>query len=158
MRLYDGLQRFELYTLRDSLREPGQTIPAREFAAAVRRGPVESRSRIGEFLVREFGWHPADVERQEATLDRLVQLIESEQVAVVSFRPSGSIAGDVPDEDDVQELTELAEEEDEAVDARLAVEPPMAIEPAFDLAPPDGFDVGFEIEDPQMPAFEFEVG
>ena len=44
------------------------------------------------------------------------------------------------------------------VAAGAAIEPPMGIEPEFGIEPPVGFEIGFEVEDPQMPAFEAEVG
>lgn len=162
MRVYDGLQRFELYLssggTHRSARESGQVVPAQEFARALRHGPRDSLARIVDFLVRDFGWTPTDFDRHEAAVDRLVELIESGRVEVIAFRPSGSVDGDVPDEDDVQELSELAAEEEDEVAAGAAIEPPMGIEPEFAIEPPVGFEADFEVEDPTMPAFDFEVG
>lgn len=111
-----------------------------------------------DFLVRDFAWTPSDFDRQDAALARLIELLESGQVEVVAFRPSASVEGDVPDEDDVQELSELAAEEEDEVAAGATIEPPMGIEPEFGIEPPVGFEIGFEVEGPQMPAFEAEVG
>ena len=159
MRLYDGLRRYQLYSLRDMNREPGDAIPAHELATALRHGPRDALDRVVDFLVSEFAWHPADFEHHDAAIERLIQLIHSDQVVAVGFRPSASTVGEVPDEDDVQALTDLVEDdEDDEVDAGVQVEAPMGIEPASEVAPPDGFEVGFEVADPDMPAFDFEVG
>lgn len=163
MRVYDGLQRFELCRSQGggqaSARESGAAVPAQEFVRALRHGPRESLGRIVDFLVRDFGWTPADFDRHDAALQRLTELIESGVVEVVAFRPSGSIVGDVPDEDDVQELSDLVEDEDEdEVAAGASVAPPMGIEPESAIEPPQGVEAGFEVEDPQMPEFDFEVG
>lgn len=162
MRLYDGLQRFELYSTRDAHREEGDEVPARELTDLLRHGPRHSLERVVDYLQAEFFWHspdPTHGDQHERALDRLVELIDIGQITALAFRPSGSEAGEVPDEDDVQELSELIEdEEDEEVAAGAQVEPPMGIEPEAELEPPAGFDVGFEVAEPEMPAFDFEVG
>ncbi len=162
MRVYDGLQRFELYRSHGGgpagSRESGHPVPAQEFVGALRHGPRDSLDRVVDFLVRDFAWMPADFDRHDAALERLWELIESGRVEVVAFRPSASIVGDVPDEDDVQELSDLAAEEEDEVAAGAVIEAPMGIEPEFGIEPPAGFEADFEVEDPQMPAFDFEVG
>lgn len=162
MRVYDGLQRFELYRSfggnRAARSESGHSVPAAEFVQALRHGPREAIARIVDFLVRDFAWTPADFDRHDAALERLTELIEAQQVEVVAFRPSGSVEGEVPDEDDVQELTELAAEEEDEVAAGASIEEPMGIQPESAMEPPVGFEAGFEVEDPQMPAFDFEIG
>ena len=162
MRLYDGLQRFELYTTRDPDREEGDVVPARELAELLRHGPRHTLERVVDYLQAEFYWHspdPGHGDRHERALDRLVELIDIGQITALAFRPSGSEAGEVPDEDDVQELTELIEEdEDDEVAAGAQVEEPMAIEPEAEFEPPAGFEADFEVADPEMPAFDFEVG
>ncbi len=147
MRVYDGLQWFELHARRGPAPPAGEVIEAHRVARVLADLPPGARGAIVDFLVAEFGWPPHDFDRQDAALARLVQLVEDDQALVLGFAPSGSVSGDVPDEDDVQPLSELIEEEeDEAVDARLTVEAPMGIEPEFEIA------------DPVMPAFDFEVG
>ncbi|MGH1342210.1 MAG: hypothetical protein ACRBN8_11690 [Nannocystales bacterium] len=161
MRVYDGLQRFELYRCqrgRASQRDAGDTVPAQEFVRVLRHGPRDALERVVDFLVREFAWTPSDFDRHDDALLRLEELIDAEWVEVVAFRPSGSIAGDVPDEDDVQELSDLVEDEDDEVAAGAAVEPPMGIEPESEMEPPPGFEVEFAVEDPDIPAFDFEIG
>lgn len=173
MRVYDGLQRFELYRSfggdrdprresgggdRDARRESGHPVPATEFVQALRHGPREAIARVVDFLVRDFAWTPADFDRHDAALERLTELIESGRAEVIAFRPSGSVEGEVPDEDDVQELSELAAEEEDEVAAGASIEEPMGIEPESTIEPPVGFEVDFEVEDPQMPEFDFEVG
>ena len=158
MRLYDGLQRYELHR-RDSARTgSGEPVPARELASVLRHGPRDALERVVDFLVSECGWFPTEFDRHEAALDRLVDLIELGRVTALCFRPSSSESGDVPDEDDVQDLADLSAEEDDEVAAGAQVEPPMGIEPDQELEPPDGYEVSFEVEDPDMPAFEYEVG
>lgn len=163
MRVYDGLQRYELHRCvsgaprRDD--GSGYSVPAQEFVGALRHGPRESLERVFDFLVRDFAWTPTDFDQHDAALERITELIELGRVEVVAFQPSASIEGDVPDEDDVQELSELAaEEEDDEVAAGATIEEPMGIEPEFGIEPPAGFDAGFEVEEPQMPEFSFEVG
>ncbi len=160
MRVYDGLQRFELYRsiARGQLARGEHEIPAHEFVGALRYGPRESIERLVDFLVRDFAWTPTDFDRHDAALDRISELIASGRVAVVAFRPSGSIEGDVPDEGDVQELSELAAESTDELAAGSIIEAPMGIEPEFALEPPVGFDTSFEVEDPDMPAFEYALG
>ncbi|MBV1858257.1 MAG: hypothetical protein KUG77_07585 [Nannocystaceae bacterium] len=161
MRVYDGLQRFELYRAvgggRSAARESGDAVPAREFVQALRHGPRESVAGIVDFLVRDFAWTPADFDRHDAALLRLTELLESGRVEVVAFRPSGSAQGDVPDEGDVQELSDLAAEEEDEVAAGATIEAPMGIAPESAVEPPPGFEADFEVADPQMPAFDFEI-
>lgn len=158
MRLYDGLQRYELYESGRANAGLGEPVPARELASVLWHGPRDALERVVDFLVAECGWFPTDFDRHEAALDRLVELIEVGRVSALCIRPSGSVAGDVPDEDDVRELSELAAEEEEEVAAGAQVEPPMGIEPGEEIEPPAGFEVGIEVQDPDMPAFEVEVG
>lgn len=125
----------------------------------MRNGPMDAVERIVDLLVRDFGWSPCDFNRRDAALERVVELIDAGRLNVTAFRPSGSVAGDVPDEDDVQPLSELAQPEPPIeTTAQVHVEPPMGIEPAFELTPPPMFEAGFEVEPPMMPEFEFEVG
>ena len=124
----------------------------------MRYGPREALERVVDFLVRDFGWTPADFARRDAALERLTELVDSGRAAIFAFRPSGSVVGDVPDDDDVQELSDLVAEEEDEVAAGAALEPPMGIEPGIEVEPPAGFEIEFEVEPPQMPAFDFEVG
>jgi len=158
VRLYDGLQRYELYQSDKAHAGPGEPVPARELASVLRHGPRDALDRVVDFLVAECGWFPTDFDRHDAALDRLVDLIQLGRVTALCFRPSSSDAGDVPDEDDVRDLTELTTEEEDEVAAGAQVEDPMGIEPAEEVEPPDGYEMAFEVEDPQMPAFDFEVG
>ncbi len=133
-------------------------MDARVVAMTLRDLPRPAQETIIHFLVLEFGWPPDRFDQHEAALQRLVQLVDDGQAQVIGFAPSGSVTGDVPDEDDVQELSDLVADEDDAVDARLAVEPPMGIEPAFATEPPMAVEPEVEVADPPMPAFDFEVG
>lgn len=158
MRVYDGLQRFELYGPRDSARETGDPIPAHELETALRFGPRDSLDRVVDFLVTEFAWHPADFDQHDAALARLVELVQDGQVHPIRFRPSGTEAGEVPNEDDAQALADLVEEEeDDEIAARLTVAPPMGIEAENDLDPPPMPEFEFEAEGPPIPEFDFEV-
>lgn len=158
MRVYDGLQRLELYGPRESARESGDPIPAHELEMALRFGPRDSLDRVVDFLVAEFAWHPADFDQHDAALTRLVQLVQDGQVDAIRFRPSGTEAGEVPNEDDAQALADLVEEEEEdEVAARLTVAPPMGIEAANDLEPPPIPEFEFAAEEPPIPEFDFEV-
>ncbi|MCR9165111.1 MAG: hypothetical protein ACE37F_21435 [Nannocystaceae bacterium] len=158
MRLYDGLQRFELYGPRDSAPQAGDPVVADELERALRFAPPDALDRVVDFLVTEFSWHPADFDRHDAALARLVELIRDGQVDAHQFRPSGSEAGEVPTEDEAQALTDLVEDEDEdEVAARLSVAPPMGIAADSELEPPPMPAFEFETEPPPIPEFDFEV-
>lgn len=130
---------------------------ADELERALRFGPSEALDRVVDFLVAEFAWHCADFGRHDAALARLVELVRDGQVDAIRFRPSGTEAGEVPSEDDAQALSDLVEDEDEEVAARLTVAPPMGIEADNDLEPPPMPAFEFVAEQPPIPQFEFEV-
>ncbi|MEM6291658.1 MAG: hypothetical protein AAGA54_10345 [Myxococcota bacterium] len=156
MWLNDGMQRFELTTWREPPRD-GVPVPAEEFARSLRSAAPWVRDQIIDFLVVEFGWDPLSNDRHDGAVGRIIELLESGQAFVATVPPSGTTAGDVPDDDDVQALSELAEEEDEEAAAGAQIEGPMQVEPEHGLEPPDVPDYSFEVEPPDVPDYGFEV-
>lgn len=156
MRLSDGWQRFELGTWREPP-TAGEPLTAREFESVLRRSPGAAVQQAGDFLVEHFGWPAMETDRGDAIQARLLELVDAGSIRVVVFTPSGTEAGDVPTDDDVEDLAQLASEDEDDYDAAVQVEDPPMFEASFSPEDPLMLESDFEVEDPVMLESDFDI-
>ncbi len=168
MRLSDGIETLEISTWREPVPD-GEPIAAVEFERILRRLAPYELERLASYVADEAGGCHFGPPSPTEMVDRTLRRLRDGFFRVYAHVPSGSSAGEVPTDDEVQELSELASEDDFEVAASTTIDGPVMIaaedsvdeppivEPVCEVAPPDIPVFDCDIEAPLIPAVDVEI-